>query len=318
MHGLLPEPSARSNVLRLAGTLLAIGLLILLLAEQGWGEILAALRQIEAWRLALALALMIVSRLAVAARWHVLLRSAGQPVSLRQTLRITFAGLFASNFLPTTVGGDLVRLAGALQLRLDAAVAAASLIADRLVGMAGMAVMIPFSFPALAGGASVALAGPPLAAASFSDWARQAWRKGLDLLRRLYQALAVWLRQPRALLAALGFSGLHMLCLFSFIRLLLGGMGQQMSFWTIGGLYSLVYFITLIPISINGYGLQELSMTMIFSNLGKAPVSAGLTAALLFRTLMMLVSLPGVFFVPDILAAARRNEGAQMGADEHG
>lgn len=313
MKDVSARPSSRSTALRLVGTLLAIGLLILLLAEQGWGDIWAALRQIEAWRLGLALGLMIVSRLAVAARWHVLLRSGGQPISLRQSLRINFAGLFASNFLPTTVGGDLVRLAGALQLRLDGAVSAASLIADRLVGMVGMALMIPFSFPALSGGGGVALAG-----VGFTDWARQAWQKSLDLLRRLYQALAVWLRQPRAVLAALAFSGLHMLCLFNVIGLLLGGMDQHMSFWTIGGLYSLVYFITLIPISINGYGLQELSMTMIFSNLGKAPVSAGLTAALLFRTIMMLVSLPGALFVPDILAAARRNEGTQMGADEHG
>jgi uncharacterized membrane protein YbhN (UPF0104 family) len=63
--------------------------------------------------------------------------------------------------------------------------------------------------------------------------------------------------------------------------------------------------VTLIPISINGYGLQEFSMTLIFSNLGRASISEGLAAALLFRTLMVLVSLPGALFLPDILAAKR-------------
>jgi hypothetical protein len=82
-------------------------------------------------------------------------------------------------------------------------------------------------------------------------------------------------------------------------------MGEGMPFWRIGGLYCLVYFVTLLPISVNGYGVQEISMTLIFSNLGHAPQDVGLTIALLFRTIMMAASLPGVLFLPDILAAAR-------------
>ena len=90
-----------------------------------------------------------------------------------------------------------------------------------------------------------------------------------------------------------------------------------MPLWLIGGLYSLVYFVTLIPISVNGYGLQEISMTIIFSNLGNATVSNGLTVALLFRTLMLLASLPGVLFLPDILSASKTSDQAS-GADQPG
>jgi len=79
-----------------------------------------------------------------------------------------------------------------------------------------------------------------------------------------------------------------------------------MPIWLIAGLYSLVYFVTLVPISINGYGVQEISMTLIFSNLGRASLQTGLTAALLFRTLMMIASLPGAFFIPDILASRNK------------
>lgn len=78
-----------------------------------------------------------------------------------------------------------------------------------------------------------------------------------------------------------------------------------MPLWLIGGLYSLVYFVTLLPVSINGYGVQEFSMTLIFSNLGRASVGSGLIVALLFRTLMMTASLPGAAFIPDILSTAR-------------
>src|SRR4030066_1003485 len=132
---------------RLFGTLLAAVLLVYLLRQQGWGEIVAAIQHIPIWRLLLAMGLMMVSRFAVAGRWHVLLRSAGVWIAMGETLRVTFAGLFSTNFLPTTVGGDVVRLAGAMQLKFDMAICAASLIVDRLLGMAGMAIVVPFGLP---------------------------------------------------------------------------------------------------------------------------------------------------------------------------
>jgi uncharacterized membrane protein YbhN (UPF0104 family) len=300
-----------STLLRAAGTLLALVLLVFLLSQQGWGEILAAVRRIPAWRLLLAFGLMLGSRFAVSARWHVLLRSAEMPVSFGQSIRITFAGLFASNFLPTTIGGDVVRLGGAVQLKFDAAVSAASLIADRLVGMAGMAMVIPFGLPRFlqqAGtGRSLLNSGLVLCAGLTSlpghRWFNKAWERGGRILQKIPGALSLWLKRPRALLAALFFSWIHMICLFLVITQLFSGMDQHISFWLTGGLYAIVYFITLLPISINGYGLQEVSMTFIFTNLAGAAMGTGLAAALLFRTLMMIASLPGAAFVPGMLSS---------------
>jgi glycosyltransferase 2 family protein len=310
----------KTSVLRTVGTLISLVLLIDLLYHQGWDQIMVVIRQIPPWRLLLALGLMIVSRFAVAARWHVLLRSAdvpgNEPITFRQTLRITFAGLFASNFLPTTVGGDLVRFAGILQLRYDAAVGAASLIADRLIGMAGMAMAVPLSFPVLLNTGWAGLQGsipdqaakwqPGFAVTVLGKWLSRVWSFGRRAFLRISEALKFWLKQPRALLVSFGYTWINMLCLFGVLSLIVNSQGQAMPFWLIGGLYSLVYFVTLIPISINGYGLQEFSMTLIFSNLGRASISEGLAAALLFRTIMMLVSLPGALYVPDILASRRK------------
>jgi len=313
--------SRKPATLRMVGTFVALVLLGYLLSQQGWEEILAAIQRIPLWRFVLALGLMLISRLAVAARWHILLRAVEPDFPFRHSLRITFAGLFASNFLPTTIGGDVVRLAGAIQLQLEAAVAAASLVVDRLVGMTGMAMALPLCLPSLVGGKAIL---PPesslqitLAALPSSRW----WRKTRELLSRaaakLYKALILWLKQPASLGFSLGFSWINMLCLFIILEILLGGIGEYMPLWLIGGLYSLVYFVTLIPISVNGYGLQEISMTIIFSNLGNATVSNGLTVALLFRTLMLLASLPGVLFLPDILSASKTSDQAS-GADQPG
>jgi glycosyltransferase 2 family protein len=307
------KPAAgRQTAVRIFGTLIALALLVYLLSQQGWREIAIAIHQIPFWRLALAMALMFISRIAVAARWHVLLRAAVLKISFRQSLRITFAGFFASNFLPTTIGGDVVRLAGAIQYRLDATISTASLVVDRLVGMAGMAMMVPFSLPSLLNYREASFQGTPihmaLTATPLGKWWRSAWNKLSSLGVKLYQALTLWLKQPTSLLVSLLYSWVHMLCLFFILQLLLGGIGESMPFWLIGGLYSLVYFVTLIPISVNGYGLQEISMTLIFSNFGKASMSDGLTIAILFRTLMLLASLPGAFFLPDILSKAERSE----------
>lgn len=298
----------RSTYLRVAGTLLALALLVYLLSQQGWAEIWEALRQISIGRLVLAFGLMMLSRLAVSVRWHILLRAADVNISLGESIRITFAGLFASNFLPTTIGGDVIRLAGAIRLKFDSAICAASLVADRLIGMAGMAMALPLGLPAFlqAGGfkdfdRSWFLA-PGLATTLESGRFQKLWAEGKRLLVRLLKALALWLKQPRAILLSLLLSWVHMLCLFGILTLLFTGMGDPVNFLLLGGLYSLVYFITLLPISINGYGLQEVSMTFIFTSVMGIPMSAALAAALIFRTLMMIASLPGALFVPAMMA----------------
>ncbi len=295
------------TTLRWVGSLATLALLVYLFSRQGWGEILAAIRQIPPWNLIVAFGLILVSRLAVGGRWAALLSIPDVGAARRDVIRLTFAGLFASNFLPTTVGGDVVRLAGAIQLGLDGAVSAASLVVDRLIGLLGMVLAVP------------------LGAAPLWGWliARQGWRdlfgvsmvsaggllaRGRELLRKLGDAFSLWRAHPGALLLSLGMTGVHMLCLFSAIGLLLMGMRDPMPLWLIAGLWSFVYLITLLPISINGYGVQEVAMTLIFTHVGGITLQSGLTIALLVRTLQMLASLPGAAFVPAILAGVRADE----------
>ena len=313
MTSRLSASTNRAFFLRLVGTLLTLLLLIYLLSRQGWGEIGEAIRQIPLWRFGLALGLMMVSRLAVSGRWHVLLRAVELDISAGQTIRLTFAGLFASNFLPTTIGGDVIRLAGAMQLKFDGAICAASLVVDRLVGMAGMAMALPFGIPSFLAGkfmeGSSPLSGHLMSGVAFPTvglWYRRLQERIKNLLQKLIQAISRWIKQPGALLFALALSWLHMICLFGSILILLNGMGETISFWTIAGLWSVVYFVTLVPISINGYGLQEVSMAFLFTNVGGVSHQSGLTIAILIRTITMLASLPGAAFVPGIMAG--RNE----------
>jgi uncharacterized membrane protein YbhN (UPF0104 family) len=142
----------RSLLLRLAGTLLAILLIVVLVREGGWEDVMAALRQMSLTRILAGLVLVLISRFFVSARWYILLRSGDVKITFSRSTALTFTGLFANNFLPTTIGGDVVRLAGAMQLGYDRAVCVASIAADRLMGALGNAFALPFGLiPALHG-----------------------------------------------------------------------------------------------------------------------------------------------------------------------
>ena len=133
----------RTIILRWIGTIGSFILLIILLRNQGWVEIVNAFQEVSFRSLIICVLLIFISRFAVVSRWYALL-NAVEDFSFWQSTKITFAGLFASNFLPTTVGGDVIRFAGTVQLEFDGVRSAASLIADRLIGMFGMALALPF------------------------------------------------------------------------------------------------------------------------------------------------------------------------------
>jgi glycosyltransferase 2 family protein len=303
------QPKGRMSW-RIAGTALALVMLVYLLWRQGWSEISAVVSQISFGIFLLVFLMTILSRTMIGGRWHVLLRSAGVEISLYKSVSLTFAGLFASNFLPTTIGGDVVRLAGVLRLNLNRPVCIASLVVDRLVGMAGMLMALPFILPGLTKALSTSagvtlLAGAPVMSNSdipAGPKAKRLWEKAGGMLHRLFDALSFWVKHPRSLFTSLLLSWMHMLLLFGTLWILLRSMGEPVSFWVIAGMWSLTYFVTLLPVSVNGLGVQELSMTFLFSQIGGVSEPTALTLAFLIRILQMFASLPGAFYLPDVVA----------------
>jgi hypothetical protein len=296
----------RQRILQTAGTVLAIVLLVVLLRDNGWSEIVAAFKKIKAVNLFWVGLLFLISRLATGGRWYVLLRSGGVNIRLKDTMSLTFTGLFASNFLPTTIGGDVVRLAGVMQMGFDRAVCLASLAADRLIGMAGMTMVAPVGLFH-----SWSLLGNLPASLSTFVW----FHKPLAFLKRTFSVFSLWLKKPVSLLGSLAFTWIHMLCLFGSIYIFADNLGYHVSFWMIAGLWSLTYFITLIPISVNGYGLQELSFTFFMTNVAGCTPAVSLSVAVLLRAFSILASLPGAAFLPSIMADMAKQKEASTSGD---
>jgi len=288
----------RQRVIQTLGTALAVVLIIALVrVEDGWGEIVAAIQQIKIMDLIWVAIFFAISRISVVWRWHVLLRSGGIDIRFKDSLGLTFTGLFASNFLPTTIGGDVVRLAGAMQMGYDRAVCLASIAADRLIGMLGMAMTAPVGL-AYSWSTIQNLIFGATASSSVAFLQRP-----VAFVKRTFATFSIWLKKPGSLLASLAFTWVHMLCLFGAIYVFIDDLGNPVSFWMIAGLWSLTYFITLIPISINGYGLQELSFSLLMSNVAGLTQGMSITIAILLRVYFILSSLPGAVFMPSILAA---------------
>lgn len=291
----------RQLILQLVGTVLAIFLLFLLIKEERkeGNAILAAMRAIKMIDLLWVAILFSISRVAVASRWHILLRSGGVNIRFKDSLALTFMGLFATNFLPTTIGGDVVRLVGVMQMGYDRAVSLASIAADRLIGMLGMAMTVPVG---------IAYSWNILQNVPFTISVFSRLHKPVRFIKRTLSIFSIWLRKPVSLLAALSFTWVHMLCLFGSIYIFVDDLGTHASFWMIAGLWSITYFITLIPISINGYGVQELVFTFLLSNVVGLTPAVGATIALLIRAYFLVSSLPGAAFLPSILSALAKQK----------
>ncbi|MBI3152032.1 MAG: flippase-like domain-containing protein [Chloroflexi bacterium] len=284
----------RQAVARGFGSLLALALLLVLVQESGDGEFFSALRRVSSGYFLAAVGALLISRMFSASRWHLLLRSAGVKLSFFRSIMLTFTGNFSSNFMPTTIGGDVVRLAGAMQLGYDRAICLASLVADRLIGMAGMTLALPLGlgpFFSLGVGVTQSLAVSAL------------FQKGVDFAKRSFESLSIWLKKPTTLISSLLATFGNQVFIYLSIYLLLLGIDHQVSYWLVAGMYTLAYFVTLIPISMNGLGVQELSMTFLLVQLGGLSSSESATIALLTRLLFIITSLPGAFFLPSILAA---------------
>lgn len=287
------------NIIRTVGSLLAIVLLFFFIGEEKRTEILSALQGVSVFYFFIAMGGLFISRFFTILRWHILLKSAGVDISLSRSSMLTFTGLFASNFLPTTIGGDVVRLAGTMKYGYDRAICLASLVADRLIGVIGMLFTLPFGlFPVLSFNAN----------ALQSITIASLYQKVIDFIKNTWQALQLWVSKPKALIYSLLATFGNMLFIFFAMYTLILGIDRHVSYWLIAGLWSLTYFITLIPISINGFGVQELSLTFLLSKFGGLSQPESLTIAILIRALFILTSLPGAFSLPTLLTFIKEKQ----------
>jgi len=273
------------------GTALSLALLVWLLGRQNWADLLAVLRRLSAVSLGEALGLYWLGLLVNAWRWRTLLRGVGIPISWKKALRLVLAGSFASNFLPSTVGGDALRIMGISDIA-DVSTAFASVVVDRSLNVIAMYSFLPFTWktygtllPVIGG-----LGDKPLGAAGgFGSWLGK-WGK------KFIAAIKTWLRSPRTLVAGLVISWVSLLPPFTATWILARSLGIPVAWYEVAGATVISYTMGLLPISLNGYGVREVTVVGLYSLLG-ATTEQAVTLALVTRFLMMLSTLTGAPWV---------------------
>ncbi|NMB61224.1 MAG: flippase-like domain-containing protein [Chloroflexi bacterium] len=310
------KPPKNSSIWRWILTVVAIGFFAYQFSRQDFKETFTLIRELPSGTILLSILSMLGSRIFIGARWNALLKINDPKPNFKEILKITFAGLFSTNVLPTSIGGDVVRLFMGIQASLEPAYVTSSLIMDRIIGFTGMFFFLPY-------GITIFLRSPenpfishiimvvPMAIV-FSDLFKKLWEWGKKFILRVANSFRLWWGHPIYLLESMGFTLLHMAFYFMTIWLCLHAMHADLSILKIGAIYSLSYIISLFPLSIGGLGIQELAISYLFSSLGNVPSESAYALALLIRLAFIICSLPGIFFLPD-LGKIKREKQTQDG-----
>lgn len=222
-----------------------------------------------------------------------------KPRPWRLAIVSTFTGFFWSTFLPGTVGGDVVRITKLRAANVEFARATGAVFFDRLLNTLGVATILAISSAGLIASWALentrvflVLVGLVTAAAAFASL-------GVRVLigRKLPDFVASFLVPIRQLLSERGLLltvSLLTLCNIGSSILaqwiLANLLGIDVSFLTLTSVICLVTVATMLPISLNGIGLQEISFVYLLTSAGAAQETA-IVFSLLVRAILVGTSL---------------------------
>jgi uncharacterized membrane protein YbhN (UPF0104 family) len=273
-----------------------------------------------AW-LGLASALTLAGIVLSAFRWREVLGALGMRARFRRLVSHYFAGQFVSNVLPTTIGGDVLRVSRLTHDSGDGEDSFASVVLERLTGWLVLPLITIIGFavnPGLRGlgratHVAFAIAIGTLVALTVVLWAANHPRLGgrfaqRDGWTRFIGAVHVGVeklrRHPRAALSVLGAGMAYQLVLV----LAAVAAAQALGIADVGLTVLLAFFpavliAQVLPIGISGLGVREGAFVLFLAPLG-VPAEQAVALGLLLYVLNLAVSLLGA----PAFAVGRRND----------
>ena len=305
MNGRVAPTTLRSRGASLARTLVSVALLVVLLRTLDIGTIKSAVALLPWWALAAVLLILLGQVLVLAWRWCVITSRIGGCLQFGDALRLTFVGLFFSQTLPTSIGGDAMRIWEARRLGLSGELALGSVIIERVTGLAAIAMLVTLSLPfvwADLGESHLRWAFLALAPAALALVAALAFADLLPL-QRLPESARAYVRFIAGGLRRIGGSvrATSDVLLLGIIAAAIGissafvigcqigiGLGLAAYLVALGG----AVLLTVVPVSLAGWGVREVAMVGILGAMG-VPAEKAIVVSLLFGVGVLMVSLPG-------------------------
>jgi uncharacterized membrane protein YbhN (UPF0104 family) len=264
---------------------------------------------------ALSTVIVLMLSLLVSIRWQVILNAMNSPLSLWHCWRLVMIGLFFNQALPSSIGGDAVRVW--LSTRLDKTLRAAfvSVALDRLFALVALGACVAMALPLLLRGPAAMLAIFVVMMAALGatglfgldaamDWlspvALRRVGKRLraaavgpgNILRDLSRVFGLIIRRPGASTAVLGISVVNQLSLGVAVYVIARALGTNISLNDAVLIFPLAMLLSMVPISLGGWGVREAAMIWLFGGVGIHPQEA-LNISVLFGLTTTAAGLPG-------------------------
>jgi uncharacterized membrane protein YbhN (UPF0104 family) len=296
-----------------AGLRLAVSLALLgwLLGRAGLGSIAQVLAHADRGWLAVGVLFGFASTAVQATQWHALLRAVGLQRAWRRCLRLVYVGYGFNTVLPSAVGGDVVRAVAIVEQPSERSAAAASVVLQRLCNFPGMIILLavgllvsigdPFAARMRPVAGIAAAAGLAIIIVAYSPLLGVIGRHGLMQRSKASRAVAGLLAKLDAVRGRPGvlakasvrgttFWSLQVLSQVCFMHAV--GISPNLGYAAV--VVTTVNLATLLPISINGYGLRESGYTAFLAVQGLATTAQALAASFLLAGQMLLWGLIGV------------------------
>lgn len=290
------EKLAKPKQTSLVSLAVKISVSLLLLAwvfhKFDFGAAMVAVRAANVWILALVLGLVVLKNVFSSWRWQVLLAARGPKVPFLELFKLYFIGVFFNNFLPSSVGGDIVKAYKLSKYTDKAFDSSVSVFMERFVGIVALA-FIGAAAPMFVFGwvGAIGFIGF-IGAFVFGLWLVGKLSRIHPIFKKLWGAIAFYKEAPRVLATAFGLSLIIQ-------TLSLGS--QVLVFWSLGyripifqalvvlPIVNIATFVTLLP---NGWGAQEALYALLFGMLG-INKTISVTVSLVYRFLTLLTALLG-------------------------
>ncbi len=309
-----PTRPGRLALLWSAKIVVSIGLLYVLLSRVDLARLWAIARMASVTWLAVALGLYFVMVFISAWRWGVLLHAQHVVVGLGPLLRSYLVATFFNNFLPSNIGGDVIRVRDTALAAGSKTRAATVVLVDRGIGLLAL-VFIAAIGASLATSTNPAMAafGPGLLWLAFGGGTlagglvvlkpdavgrmlaplkalHQEWVE--ERISRLVSALARFRESPFAL--ALGFAGgiVVQAVLVLFYAAIAQAILVSIPLAHLAVLIPLSFIVQMAPVTVNGLGVREATFSFYFARLG-LPLESALALSFLGAALVMVFSLSG-------------------------
>lgn len=267
---------------------------------------------------ALAVAIFVLDRLVMAAKWYPLLHIQTPEVSPAAAVRAYFAASLAGTFLPTSVGSDVLRAVGLGRPRHKVAEIGVSIVLERLLGIAAacllalvaiavastrseLTVLVPWAVLALvaAGVAGVAPFSRKLRSLPVALYQRFPGLPGKGALQRVDRAYTVYGRHRKVVLGVAAATLLEQLVPVLQFGVLSHALGSFPGIEALIVAVPLAMLISRLPVAVASLGVLEGSLVVLLGLYG-TPAEVALALAFAYRIVILLAVLPGALFWSDL------------------